>query len=454
LSVSLASGQPPFVNAKTPSPSSAAQQLGTIAGSDLPVRPVDPTAPAADIMGADPSMQISEPDSGAVTEVSRLLAKFASVEVNIKVTGNDPKPPVTPAEVASQRLSMLDGQANPGPLRPAEGQPLTQLFPTSEHSSARAGEVSAGGPSSLTPIPENAPDQATASKPEIPSGPEPGSSNSVPVAHSSQGSPAAALETGSGKQVEANANTSSSASAPMPVASAVETHSNSQEGAASNESRTGQGSVSAGTEDPSTTKPAPPVIASNATTDMSGNLLATHAPASSATHPSASPGTAEAPPTQAPQTLAAWQNYESSTGKIVTSARLSDAMNGGEMHVELRSGALGPMEVRAVLRDGSVGAEIHVEGREAHTLLASNLPSLERALGDRELSVGNLAVYQDHVGGGMNGGDRQNSQSSSSPVPRDQVRHGDTPIRPASQGEVGYEVEEGVNLTGGLSVHA
>ena len=80
------------------------------------------------------------------------------------------------------------------------------------------------------------------------------------------------------------------------------------------------------------------------------------------------------------------------------SASLNDSANGAEMHVELRSGALGPLEVHAVVHEGSVGAEIHVQGQEAHTLLAAGLPSLERALGERNLRVENIAVYQDHAG--------------------------------------------------------
>ena len=92
---------------------------------------------------------------------------------------------------------------------------------------------------------------------------------------------------------------------------------------------------------------------------------------------------------------------------MVRSASLSGSANGAEMHVEFRSGALGPLEVHAVVHDGSVGAEIHVQGQEAHTLLAAGLPSLERALGERNLRVENIAVYQDQAGAGMSGGGKQ-----------------------------------------------
>jgi flagellar hook-length control protein FliK len=164
--------------------------------------------------------------------------------------------------------------------------------------------------------------------------------------------------------------------------------------------------------------------------------------------------TALPPASQPPATLAAWQNYEGSAGKIVTSARLNDSLNGAEMHVALRSASLGPMEIRAVVHEGSVGAEIHVEGREAHSLLAASLPSLERALGERDLRVGNLAVYQDHVGGGMSGGGEQNPHSGSSPSPQRQVLPWDTLSQPGNQAGGTDEILEVVNPAAGLSVRA
>ncbi len=119
--------------------------------------------------------------------------------------------------------------------------------------------------------------------------------------------------------------------------------------------------------------------------------------------------------------LSAWQNYDGGAGSIVRSAALSNSANGAEMHVEFRSGNLGPMEVRTVVNAGSVGAEIHVQGQEAHTLLAAGLPSLERALGERNLRVENISVYQDHPGSGMSGGEKQNPQSGSHPSEQQQV---------------------------------
>jgi flagellar hook-length control protein FliK len=138
----------------------------------------------------------------------------------------------------------------------------------------------------------------------------------------------------------------------------------------------------------------------------------------------------------------------------VRSAALSGSANGAEMHVELRSNALGPMEVHAVLNGGSVGAEIHVQGQEAHTLLAAGLPSLERALGERNLRVENIAVYHDQAGGGMSGGEKQDQQSGSYPSAQHQTLPWDNPSQPSREASSSSEDEELANPTVGLSIRA
>jgi hypothetical protein len=124
------------------------------------------------------------------------------------------------------------------------------------------------------------------------------------------------------------------------------------------------------------------------------------------------------------------------------------------MHVELRTGALGPLDVHAIVHEGSVGAEIHVQGQEAHTLLAAGLPSLERALGERNLRVENINIHQDQAGGGMSGGEKQDSQSGSSPSPQRQVLPWDSPPQVSNAGGGSSEDEELTNPAPGLSVQA
>jgi flagellar hook-length control protein FliK len=138
----------------------------------------------------------------------------------------------------------------------------------------------------------------------------------------------------------------------------------------------------------------------------------------------------------------------------VRSAALNGSVNGAEMHVEFRSGALGPVEVHTIVNAGSVGAEIHVQGQEAHTLLAAALPSLERALGERNLRVENLSVYQDHTGGAMSGGEKHGQQSGSHPSASHHVLPWDSPAQPHSAASGSFENEELTNPAAGLSVRA
>jgi hypothetical protein len=160
------------------------------------------------------------------------------------------------------------------------------------------------------------------------------------------------------------------------------------------------------------------------------------------------------PAGQPPATLAAWQNYQGSTGGIVRSAQFGDHAGGAEMHVELRSGLLGPLEVHAVVREGSVGAEIHVEGHDAHSTLAASLPSLQQALGERNLRVESIAIYRDYVGGGMSGGERQGAHSSPSYSLQSQVVRGDAASQPNRSPVSTLEMADMEDSDVGLSVHA
>jgi flagellar hook-length control protein FliK len=106
------------------------------------------------------------------------------------------------------------------------------------------------------------------------------------------------------------------------------------------------------------------------------------------------------------------------------------------------------------VHDGSVGAEIHVQGQEAHTLIAAGLPSLERALADRNLRVENVTVYQDQTGAGMGGDGRQSSNSGSSPSQHHQALPWDSPPTTGRATNSSTEGEELGNPATGLSVQA
>jgi flagellar hook-length control protein FliK len=198
--------------------------------------------------------------------------------------------------------------------------------------------------------------------------------------------------------------------------------------------------------------PIAPSTAINTAPDPAANLLGVHAPAATATHANTTTAPATPAPSAPATTLSAWQNYDGGAGSLVRSASLSGSANSAEMHVEFRSGVLGPLEVHTVMHDGAVGAEIHVQGQEAHTLLSAGLPSLERALGERNVRVENIAVYQDQAGGGMSGGGKQDSDSSPAPQQQSLPWNSPTQATPAADGSV--QDEDSANPAAGLSVRA
>jgi flagellar hook-length control protein FliK len=269
-----------------------------------------------------------------------------------------------------------------------------------------------------------------------------------PDANSQSGTPATASQ----KDVVSEARGIQTSGAVYASSGESSGNSNLPDSPASGQGKSGDQSGSG--NNPSSSKPSASGIANSPVVDSSANLLTAHTPTLPANHTiTSAPHTLPSASSNQPSaTLSAWQNYDGGTGKIVRSASISDSAGGAEMHVELRSGALGPLEVHAVVREGSVGAEIHVQGQEAHTLLSAGLPSLERALGERNLRVENIAVYQDHAGGGMSGGERQGQHSDSCPSRQHQVLSWDSPPQSRTAARSSLEGEELIDTTAGLSV--
>ncbi len=244
----------------------------------------------------------------------------------------------------------------------------------------------------------------------------------------------------------------SSAASP---AGPVESTNNSSSG---NSQAAGQGKAGpqgwpAPAENPPVASVAAPAQSNSPSASAGANPLSVTAPEVSTTHSGAfTPSPQTQTPTQPPATLAAWQNYDGGPGKIVQSASLNNSAAGAEMHLELRTSPLGPVEVHTVVHDGSVGAEIHVQGSEAHTLLTAGLPSLERALGERNLRVENLSVYQDSTGAGTTGGGAQDPHSGA----HSSMQRQNFPWERSPQSNIpsssSTEEEEPVISTTGLSV--
>jgi flagellar hook-length control protein FliK len=175
----------------------------------------------------------------------------------------------------------------------------------------------------------------------------------------------------------------------------------------------------------------------NPTPGYTGNTTPQSAPSSS--QPSA--------------TLTAWQGYEGGAGSLVRSAQLNQISSGSEMHVELHSVSLGNVEVRAVVNENTVGAEIHVQGEAAHTLLAAGLPALEHALGERNMRVQNISLYQD-AAGGMSGGENPNQHSGSYPTPHSQAPAWSSSPPSSDAPSASWEEQDSDTPATGLSVRA
>jgi len=420
---------PAQMQAAPQSPSN--QDLRAASNPTLSAGQVGQASPAFVPEARDASTPVSAADHPELAEFSSRLGKFPGAEINVKVYGNESQQATAPEKfptgtdrVAAGTLS--SGLRNTGTIHSAQVS-----------SKATTDEAWQKG-----------------NEPEAASERDPLSSSASPIASPQldanwqPATPATTLQ----KDLEANGIQPSAAwSADSGESTA---RANPTDSSTSGQGKPGQQSGPDSGDNPTGVTTFVPGLANNPVADSTASLLTAQAPSLPASHASAAAPQTSLSSSQPPATLSAWQNYDGVAGKIVRSASLSDSAHGAEMHVELRTTALGPMDVRTVLHDGSVGAEIHVQGQEAHTLLAAGLPSLERALGERNLRVENIAVYQDHAGGGMSEGEKQDPHSGSSPSPQRQVLPWDNPPQRSSAARGSLEDEELANPAAGLSVRA
>ena len=437
--------------------------LGKFASADMQVA-FNPTlsvgqmgqsVPASGPEANDPSTLFSATDHPERAEISSRLVSFAGAEINVKVSGNESQPATVPDKFTTKSIPLAGDTLSSGLPMAAVNSVQTTAAPKSGdlanlpakepiHSAQVSSSTTTEVAWQKSNEPEAASAQASLSSAPTPVPPPQPDVNSQPA------TPAATLQKDSAPEanaiqpngeISADSGESATHASPADLSTTGQGKSGQQNGPGSGANLAGVTAFA-------------PSQANNAAADSTTNLLAAQAPSVPASHPSASAPQTPISSSQPPSTLSAWQNYDGGAGNIVRSASLSDPAHGAEMHVELRSGVLGPMDVRAVLHEGSVGAEIHVQGQEAHTLLAAGLPSLERTLGERNLRVENIAVYHDHMGGEMSGGDKQDQESGSYPSAQRQAVFWDNPPQPGSSGRDSLEDEELANPAAGLSVRA
>jgi hypothetical protein len=389
-----------------------------------------------------------------LAQVSSLLSDFAGVEVSLKVTGPESKPAGSAESSTSASSSVATDPAKGAPLAPLASPPQAQLLPNSIDSVADPTKGSV--PSEPTASAAAPADASKTMEPEPASllDAPPATITGTPTQHLDTGSRPVTPDDGLRKEAAVVPNAVQPSGGSPPASDPSAASGDPSDHAANGNGRPGQGGGVLTGENPPTDKAFASGFTSHATVDPTTNLLVAHAPESPVVHANTSTPQTAPPAGQAPATLAAWQNYQGSTGGMVRSAQLSDHVGGAEMHVELRSGTLGPLEVHAVVREGSVGAEIHVEGHDAHSALAASLPSLQQALGERNLRVESIAIYRDHVGGGMSGGERQGAHSSSSYSAQPQVVRWESAPQPRRLAGMTPEIEAGEDSAVGLSIRA
>jgi len=101
--------------------------------------------------------------------------------------------------------------------------------------------------------------------------------------------------------------------------------------------------------------------------------------------------------TQAPSAPNAgpnWRLPDDGTTKGVSTAQLADAATHTEMRIAMQTDKLGNIELRAHLAGETVGAAITVEKRDAHSILAVELPALQQALSEKSLRVDQVTLFQ------------------------------------------------------------
>jgi len=113
--------------------------------------------------------------------------------------------------------------------------------------------------------------------------------------------------------------------------------------------------------------------------------------------------------------FAAWQSVSAQVGRIVSSATLNALPNGTEMRVQVRTDAFGPMDIRATLEAGKVGAAIGVESAEAHSNLVSQLSALQQSLIERQVQIDHIAVVRSFAESGTDFGSDSRQQQDSTP---------------------------------------
>jgi hypothetical protein len=126
------------------------------------------------------------------------------------------------------------------------------------------------------------------------------------------------------------------------------------------------------------------------------------------------------PPGATPAPLPPLQDVEVAANRFVNNAKLVEAAGHSEMRIAMDTDRLGVVELRAHMIGDTVGAAITVEKREAHAILAVELPALQQALSDKQLRIEQVTLLHGSLSSTM--GDASTSTRHDEPS----VPHGAT----------------------------
>jgi len=109
-------------------------------------------------------------------------------------------------------------------------------------------------------------------------------------------------------------------------------------------------------------------------------------------------------------------DLDANTSRVISSAQLSGNNTHSEMHIAMQTDKLGAVELHAQVTGEQVGAAITVEKKEAHAALAVELPALQQALSEKNLSVAHVVLLQGALHSTADGaGDSTPQQQRSQP---------------------------------------
>ena len=352
--------------------------------------PASVAAPASANAQASANKQPADQPAEQTPAIASGVTPSFQASANAQPT--DQAPPAAPDVRAhdeapgelTQHETPADNTAAPAAkAEKANGQPELQLPPGLK---ATASKVSG--------------DPATAPSPEAPQAAEAGDALA-----SRQASTAASSQASQGPVTTVTAGTSAGSSSPSPTFASTST---APVSSTSNDSSPDSGDSSQGSNSNSSgqdSNRAQPLAASPVFTINTGSAAApagVQAAASVVLQTNTGADGAAAKASAAPlessnfvsqeRAFAAWQSTTEQLGRIVNAATLNFAQNGTEMRVQFRTADFGPMELRATLEAGKVGAAISVEDSEAHNALLNQLPALVQSLAERQVQLDHVSV--------------------------------------------------------------